>query len=71
MLIHRLTSGERNIFVLQNGGVQTNFTHHETNKKLVSIELYFRNIYIGIVTRAQAETFNKALDAAISRKAVA
>jgi hypothetical protein len=71
MLIHKLTSGERTVFILQNGGVQTSFTRYEANKKLGCIELYFRDLYIGIVTKAQSIKFNKALAAANARKVAA
>jgi len=69
MLIFRLTAHEQTIYVLNNGGVQVNFTRFNENKKLGCIELFNRDLYIGIVSKAQASQFNSAMTAAKARKA--
>ncbi len=71
MLIHKLTSGERTVFIIDGAETQTNFTRYEQNEKLGCIELYNQDVYIGIVKKVHTKNFFKAIDTANARKAAA
>tara|TARA_B100002049_G_C16052172_1_gene364023 strand:- start:666 stop:932 length:267 start_codon:yes stop_codon:yes gene_type:complete len=69
MLIHKINSSKRTIFIIDGAETQTNFTRYEQNEKLGCIELYNQDVYIGIVKKVHAKNFFKAVEAANARKA--